>query len=192
MQHINLNDDFRNKLLESAAWGKIGLNVNEGKAEKGQQSLKEAVDAQGYEQIQDSEEQEVVEEGETHVCPLCTSLLPEAIDEERVLEHLHIIANVLDRLSSINESEEDLESIIAECVNEVLLESEEMLDEDSEEDSDDEISDDEYDEEESDDVVEEGDMGGYGSSTPAGKKAKMSKKPAKGKMKMPMKGKKSC
>jgi hypothetical protein len=178
MKHINLNDEFRNKLLESAAWGKIGLNLNEGKVEEGQESLNEEVDAQGYEVIQDQEEQVSLEEGEAHVCPLCTSLLPEAIEEERVLEHLEIVANVLDRISQINESDEDLDTIIAECVREVLLESE--VDDMIDEDEDAEISEDEFDsddEDSDDDQIEEESMG-YESPMPKGKgKAKnMSKK----------------
>lgn len=177
MKHVNLNDEFRNKLLESAAWGKIGLNINEGKVEEGQESLTEETDAQGYEIIQDQEE-EYIDEGSAHVCPLCTSLLPEAIEEERVLEHLEIIANVLDRITQVNESEEDLESVIAECVREVLLESDDdIIDEDED------ISEEEYEQEDSDDddVVEEEMDKGYMSSSKAGK----------GKMGKMMKGKKS-
>lgn len=177
MKHVNLNDEFRNKLLESAAWGKIGLNINEGKVEEGQESLTEETDAQGYEIIQDQEE-ESIDEGSAHVCPLCTSLLPEAIEEERVLEHLEIIANVLDRITQVNESEEDLESVIAECVREVLLESDDdIIDEDED------ISEEEYEQEDSDDddVVEEEMDKGYMSSSKAGK----------GKMSKMMKGKKS-
>jgi hypothetical protein len=150
MNHIKLNDDFRNKLLESAAWGKIGLGLNEGQVEQGQDSLNESVDAQGYENIQDEEQAEE----DMHVCPLCTSIMAEPIEEERVLEHLEIVASVIDRISQINESEEaDITSIIEDCVREVLLENEEndLIDEDE----DYEVDEDEFDQSEDDDVVEE-------------------------------------
>ena len=192
MNHIKLNDDFRNKLLESAAWGKIGLGLNEGQVEQGQDSLNESVDAQGYENIQDEEQAEQ----DVHVCPLCTSIMAEPLEEERVLEHLEIVAHVIDRISQINESEEgDIVSIIEDCVREVLLENEEndLIDEDE----DYEVDEDEFEQSDDDDVVEEEMDPSYESSMPKGKmpKGKMPKgKMSKGKMpkgKMP-KGKKSC
>ena len=193
MNHIKLNDDFRNKLLESAAWGKIGLGLNEGQVEQGQDSLNESVDAQGYENIQDEEQAEQ----DVHVCPLCTSIMAEPLEEERVLEHLEIVAHVIDRISQINESEEaDLVSIIEDCVREVLLENEEndLIDEDE----DYEVDEDEFEQSDDDDVVEEEMDPSYESSMSKGKMPK-GKMPKKGKMpmgkmtkgKMP-KGKKSC
>ena len=193
MNHIKLNDDFRNKLLESAAWGKIGLGLNEGQVEQGQDSLNESVDAQGYENIQDEEQAEQ----DVHVCPLCTSIMAEPLEEERVLEHLEIVAHVIDRISQINESEEgDIVSIIEDCVREVLLENEEndLIDEDE----DYEVDEDEFEQSDDDDVVEEEMDPSYESSMSKGKMPK-GKMPKKGKMpmgkmtkgKMP-KGKKSC
>ena len=193
MNHIKLNDDFRNKLLESAAWGKIGLGLNEGQVEQGQDSLNESVDAQGYENIQGEEQAEQ----DVHVCPLCTSIMAEPLEEERVLEHLEIVAHVIDRISQINESEEgDIVSIIEDCVREVLLENEEndLIDEDE----DYEVDEDEFEQSDDDDVVEEEMDPSYESSMPKGKMPK-GKMPKKGKMpmgkmtkgKMP-KGKKSC
>ena len=193
MNHIKLNDDFRNKLLESAAWGKIGLGLNEGQVEQGQDSLNESVDAQGYENIQDEEQAEQ----DVHVCPLCTSIMAEPLEEERVLEHLEIVAHVIDLISQINESEEgDIVSIIEDCVREVLLENEEndLIDEDE----DYEVDEDEFEQSDDDDVVEEEMDPSYESSMPKGKMPK-GKMPKKGKMpmgkmtkgKMP-KGKKSC
>jgi hypothetical protein len=115
MNHIKLNDEYRQRLLESAAWGKVG--VDSGKAPKTEMVNEEA-------EVEATEEEEVVEEA-AHVCPLCISPLEEAIEQERVLEHLELVAAVLDRLDQINESEEDLDSVIAECVRAILLENDE-------------------------------------------------------------------
>ena len=115
MNHIKLNDEYRHRLLESAAWGKVG--VDSGKAPKTEMVNEET-------EVEAIEEEEVVEEA-AHVCPLCISPLEEAIEQERVLEHLELVAAVLDRLDQINESEEDLDSVIAECVRAILLENDE-------------------------------------------------------------------
>lgn len=153
MNHINLNDEFRQKLLESAAWGKAGIDAV---ASSEENTLNESSEEQ-------LEQEEQLEE-EAHICPLCTSELDEAIDADRVLEHMEIIAGVLDRLDQINESEEiDLDALIAEVASEILMESEyESEDEESdeeyiseEEEEYDEDGEEEY-EDEDEDVVEEG------------------------------------
>lgn len=131
MNHIKLNDEYRQRLLESAAWGKVG--VDSGKAPK-----TEVVNEEATAEVETTEEEEVIEEGAAHICPLCISPLEEAIEQERVLEHLELVAAVLDRLDQINESEEDLEAVIAECVRAILLENDEedVLEEEEEKEGD--------------------------------------------------------
>ena len=106
MDHMKLSDELRQQLMESAAWGKAGLapRLNESQSE-----------TEEYE-----ETEEVVNET-AHVCPLCVSELPEAIDEERILEHLNVVVGLVDRLSQLNEGDEDVETVIDETIQELLF-----------------------------------------------------------------------
>lgn len=118
MDHYRLSDDLRKQLLESAAWGKAGIEAR----------LDEAVQEETVEEVV---EEEVVEENsqnseelseEVHVCPLCTSVLEEALEEEQIQEHLSIVLGLVDRLSQINEGEEDIEDVIVNALSELLSE----------------------------------------------------------------------
>jgi DNA repair exonuclease SbcCD ATPase subunit len=84
-------------------------------------------------EVEDSEEVEELEE-EVHVCPLCTSQLDESIDEDRLLEHLDVIMGLVERLSHLQEGEEDVGAVIDQTISEILLQDEEVetLDEDEE------------------------------------------------------------
>lgn len=181
MNHIKLNDEYRQRLLESAAWGKANIII------EGQES----------EAINESSEAQEEAADEAHICPLCISQLDSAIEPERVLEHLEIVANVLDRLQQLNESEDvDIEQAIFEAVQEVLLANEqdeeevdeeeineeEFYDEESEEESEEELEE----EEEEEEVVEEakGKMKGGKPIPSMGKGYKTSSKA----MKQPKKG----
>ena len=106
MDHMNLNDELRKQLLESAAWGKVGIDMDGW----------EYVDAEGVEQLEESTSQQVAEEEESeiHVCPLCTSQLADAIDEDSLVEHLDVVLGLDDRLSQLNEGEEDVEETSSE------------------------------------------------------------------------------
>ena len=85
--HIQVNDNFVAALVESAAWGAARLNVAEKKVQ---------------------EATEVVEE---HTCPLCESVLAEDLSEERLLEHLEMISEILESLheetAELEEEDED-------------------------------------------------------------------------------------
>jgi hypothetical protein len=117
MDHMNLNDELRKQLLESAAWGKVGIDMDGW----------EYVDAEGVEQLEESTNQQVAEEeeAEVHVCPLCVSQLSEAIDEDALVEHLDVVLGLVDRLSQLNEGEEDVESVIDETLYDLLVGDEE-------------------------------------------------------------------
>ena len=71
-------------------------------------------------EVEDGEDAEELEEA-AHVCPLCTSQLDESIDEERILEHLNVVLGLVDRLSQLNEGDEDIESVIDETIAELLF-----------------------------------------------------------------------
>ena len=119
MDHMRLTDELRQQLLEAAAWGKadIKLTLNENNDEE---EIEEEVEEEEFEEA----EEEVVEEA-IHVCPLCVSQLDESIDEERILEHLDVVMGLVDRLSQLNEGDEDIDTVIDETLAELLLQDEE-------------------------------------------------------------------
>ena len=119
MDHMKLTDELRQQLLEAAAWGRAGVQVNlneevQEEAEEVQEEAEEAEEA----------EEEVLQEA-IHVCPLCVSQLDESIDEERILEHLDVVMGLVDRLSQLNEGDEDIDTVIDETLAELLLQDEE-------------------------------------------------------------------
>lgn len=75
-------------------------------------------------EYEDGDYAEELEEA-AHVCPLCVSQLDESIDEERILEHLNVVLGLVDRLSQLNEGDEDIESVIDETIAEILFADEE-------------------------------------------------------------------
>ncbi len=110
---MKLTDELRQQLMEAAVWknDEISTRLDES---GGEEEVFEA------EVADEDEEEEVVEEG-AHVCPLCTSQLDESIDEERILEHLNVVLGLVDRLSQLNEGDEDIESVIDETIAELLF-----------------------------------------------------------------------
>ena len=139
MDHMNLSDELRQQLLESAAWGKVGIDM------QGQENLEEGSETEELEEgtkkggsrktarraYEPSKQQQVAEEEEVevHVCPLCTSQLSEAIDEDALVEHLDVVLGLVDRLSQLNEGEEDVESVIDETLYDLLVGDEEESEE---------------------------------------------------------------
>lgn len=151
MDHYKLTDELRQKLIESAAWTRAGVEtrldeggevIEEKKAMKGKHPFKKSTKALAQQiekqhedtEVEDSEELEELAE-EVHVCPLCTSQLDESIDEDRLLEHLDVIMGLVERLSHLQEGEEDVGAVIDQTISEILLQDEEVetLDEDEEE-----------------------------------------------------------
>lgn len=127
MDPRQLSDELRASLIESSEWTKIGLTLEES-AEIVEEATQEAPEAT---------EEEVVEEeeaAEVHVCPLCVSQLDEAIEEERILEHLNTVMGIVDRLTNLNEGEEDIDSVIDDAIAELLLQNDEETEEETTED----------------------------------------------------------
>ena len=106
MDHMDLSEELRNQLLESAAWGKAGIAPS--RLDESSKEVKEV-------------EEVIEEEEDLHVCPLCTSQLSEAIDEESLLEHLDVVLSLVDRLSQLNEGDEDIDSVIDETIANALF-----------------------------------------------------------------------
>ena len=132
MDHYRLSDELRQQLLENAAWGKAGVTprldeseVIEEKRSCGSKSKKKPKNMDyAHTEHEDTEGAEELEEA-AHVCPLCVSQLDEAIDEERLLEHLNVVVGLVDRLTQLQEGEEgDIESIIDETLAELLFDDE--------------------------------------------------------------------
>jgi len=138
MDHFYLNDELRQQLLESAAWTKAGISpILESDSEETseEETLEEGYKARKTKKKsskrmappmscedtdhEDGEEVEDLEEA-VHVCPLCTSQLDEALEEEAILEHLDIVLGLVDRLSQINEGEENVDSIIEDALVDLL------------------------------------------------------------------------
>ena len=118
MNHMNLSDELRKQLLESAAWGKAGITPRLDETnDPGDEEETEAA-----EEVEETEAIEEATEEATHACPLCASHLEEAIDEERLLEHLNVVVGLVDRLSQLNEGDEDIDAVIDETISELLLE----------------------------------------------------------------------
>jgi len=149
MDHMKLSDELRQQLLEGAAWGKAGITprLDEGVIEEKKKSKKDKREdkeeggdpkafggkkgdksqthkGEDYENCdtthEDGDDAEELQEA-AHVCPLCVSELSEAIDEDRVLEHLNVVVGLVDRLSQLNEGDEDIETVIDETIAELLF-----------------------------------------------------------------------
>ena len=128
MDHYRLSDELRQQLLENAAWGKADISPRLDEAKKAdKEEMKEMKkkkadkkEMEDHSEYEDAEGSEELEEA-AHVCPLCTSHLDEAIDEERILEHLNVVVGLVDRLTQLQEGEEDIESVIDETLAELLF-----------------------------------------------------------------------
>ena len=114
MDHMKLSDELRKQLLESAAWSKAGITPTLRK-EKANETIEEAKEGEV------PEEEEELHEDTVHVCPLCISQLEEAIDEESILEHLNVVVGLVDRLSQLQEGDEDIDTVIDETIQELLF-----------------------------------------------------------------------
>ena len=137
MDHMKLTDELRQQLMEAAVWknDEIAARLDESSAVEEVEELEEkkscgskAKKGKKADYMEDTEyDEEEAEELEeaAHVCPLCVSQLDESIDEERILEHLNVVLGLVDRLSQLNEGDEDIESVIDETIAELLFADEE-------------------------------------------------------------------
>ena len=116
MKHLNISDDAMKIILENSAWADFGLKV----AKVEEKKLDEAAE-------------QIEEEADEHVCPLCQSHLQEAISDEALMEHT---AEVLEAVNAATlneeEEEEDGEELYEEADEDDEDEDEEESDEDDE------------------------------------------------------------
>lgn len=125
MDHYRLSDELRQQLLENAAWGKAGVNprLDEAKHDDKDKDDDSGDDAPEMPKMpkKAKKAKKDMEEEVAHVCPLCTSHLDEAIDEERILEHLNVVVGLVERLTQLQEGEEDIDTVIDETLAELLF-----------------------------------------------------------------------
>ena len=147
----NLSNEVRDALMEQSEWKSMGITLDESvevevdevveeeRFPKGTSRAKRKAAAKAaadHKAVTDAWEKkdaakhekdnEVVEEAELHVCPLCTTELSEALDEETLTEHLDVVLTLVDKLSAINEGEEvDMDSMIEGALEEIFGSDEE-------------------------------------------------------------------
>ncbi len=143
----NLSNEVRDALMEQSEWKSMGITLDESvegtieeeRLPKGTSRAKRKAAAKAaaeHRAVTDAMEKEdaaqhekdnkVVEESELHVCPLCTTELSEALDEETLTEHLDVVLTLVDKLSAINEGEEvDMDSMIEGALEEIFGSDEE-------------------------------------------------------------------
>ena len=139
----NLSNEFRKHLMESALWEKAGFTVERidesveteerltygidesqgGRKRKPMVKMSKAEKMEEADEFEHDEDAEEISEA-VHVCPLCVSQLEEPIDEERLVEHLDVVFGLADRLSQLNEGEEDVEEVIANALSDLLFDDE--------------------------------------------------------------------
>jgi DNA repair exonuclease SbcCD ATPase subunit len=120
------NDEISSRLDESSAVEEVEeLEEKTSCGSKAKKAMKPGKKMDyAHSEYEDDEDAEELEEA-AHVCPLCVSQLDESIDEERILEHLNVVLGLVDRLSQLNEGDEDIESVIDETIAELLFADEE-------------------------------------------------------------------
>ncbi len=93
---MNLSDELRNTLLESAAWDRVGMRPVEVDARSGEMI------EEGYEQEQIDEDFEDFDLEDIHAL---LSMLP----EEQLLEHIDSVLSVVEAVTEVLEEEAEYE-----------------------------------------------------------------------------------
>tara|TARA_Y100000296_G_C5129666_1_gene234814 strand:+ start:683 stop:1006 length:324 start_codon:yes stop_codon:yes gene_type:complete len=95
MFHVNISDEVAKQFVESSAWERFGLSV---------ESLAEATEAVSEATLEAA--QEAPENSEDPFCPLCETVLEEALPEETLSEHVQNILDLADEaFEELSESE---------------------------------------------------------------------------------------
>lgn len=132
MKYYALDEEDIKGFLNESLWKTAGVELNKGGKKKG---IKESIEDGKYgdeeEVVEDTETEEVVEEGvdEDHTCPLCESALESPISRELLEEFTNLVLEALNEATTLDE--EDLEELTEEEIQE-LADDEEDLDEDEE------------------------------------------------------------
>ena len=122
--HIKVEDSYVDALLENAAWGAARVDLDEKrgdkKGDKGAGKKKKdkpdyTTDARkgdesethpGRPDFEKGKAEEMKEGTEPHTCPLCESVLEEALTDEQIQEHVYHIQSALESIEEEEEVEE--------------------------------------------------------------------------------------
>ncbi len=139
MKHYVLSDDLRARLLESADWGSINVTLAEAKEKLAKKDeVKPEVKAQEApvqeDETSEDEELDALVEQALHTCPLCLTEMEETLDEDRILEHLDVAAEIIERVNLLNEEDENIEDLLSEALSSLFLQTIDFGDESDEDD----------------------------------------------------------
>ena len=95
------------QIIQQSFWGKGGIKLTE--------SVQEPQAQETSQDEEVSDDQQVVEGVETHVCPLCESHLEEAISDEQLAEHVDFMVGIINEMEDI--SDDDLTELAEELVS---------------------------------------------------------------------------
>ena len=105
------------QIIQQSFWGLGGVKLNESVQEPQAQET----------QVEDSQEEQIEEAVEAHVCPLCESQLEEAISDEKLAEHVDFMVGIINEMEDI--SDDDLTELAEELVSDEAEDDQEDLDE---------------------------------------------------------------
>lgn len=103
------------QIIQQSFWGMGGIKLTESVS---QPQAQEA-------QTDDTQEEQIEEAVEAHVCPLCESQLEEAISDEQLAEHVDFMVGVISEMEDI--TDEDLTELAEEIVSDEEGEEEEQV-----------------------------------------------------------------
>lgn len=105
------------QIIQQSFWGKGGVKLTE--------SVQEPQAQETSQDEEVSDDQQVVEGVETHVCPLCESHLEEAISDEQLAEHVDFMVGIINEMEDI--SDDDLTELAEELVSDEVEDDQEEL-----------------------------------------------------------------
>jgi triphosphoribosyl-dephospho-CoA synthetase len=88
--------DVAQKLMEAADWSTIGMDQPSFEPEVAEEVIEEETADEVETKEDETEIQEGKDEAEEHTCPLCESVLEEAISDEKIQEHVNLISKILE------------------------------------------------------------------------------------------------
>ena len=116
MKHVEMNDETRKILMESAAWGRAGLAPTflseDGEEEEAPAEEAPAEESEEESSDDDSGEAEAVTEEDVSRSEVLAVLLSEMTDEE-LLDHIASVMDVVDSASEVLEEEEEESAEVA-------------------------------------------------------------------------------
>ena len=108
--HIKVEESYVNALLENAAWGAARVSLDEKRGGKKGDKPDFTTGARKGDESETqpgrSDFEEMKEATQPHTCPLCESVLEEALTDEQIQEHVFQIQSALESIEEAEEVEE--------------------------------------------------------------------------------------